>query len=245
MKKTSLHLFLFTLISVFTFQACDDDGYSIGNFVIRMATVERQSEGSAPYFVWDNGKAVWAAAGPSASNLRTGQRIWASFTLLSDRSDMFAHDVRLNWYQKVLTKGIIDLTEANQDSIGNDPVHITYIWMNNDYLNVEFEMVRPTSERHMVNLVRNTIEEANESDDYVHLEYRYNNQGDEHGPLVYSMVSFKLDIFNDVTAELKPKGIKVKVNTYDGEKIITLNAPQRYIEENGNISQTANGEEIE
>lgn len=229
MKKMSL----FLLISIIAFtpllQSCDDDdGYSTGNFLITMATVEKESESSVPYFVWEENEAVWVAASyVPFQQLKAGQRVVGNFTLLSDRNDFFVHDVRLNNYSVVLTKDIIDLTEANKDSIGNSKALINRMWIENDYLNVMFQMRVPSKEKHMVNLVRNTTANYPDiGDGYVNLEYRYNDMGDGLGDELLSIVSFKLNLFDVSTDNIKPKGIKVKINSYkNGEYVVTLDDP--------------------
>lgn len=249
MKKLGIYFLLAIVGLTPVFQSCnDDDGYSLGNYLITMATVERDSDDAAyPYFRWDNNEAVWVAASQVPfKQLKSGQRVVANFTLLSDREDKYAHDVRLNDYRTVLTKGIVDLTANIEDSIGNSKATITKMWMDNDYLNVLFWVVMPSNERHRVNLVRNLVEVPDESDGYLHLEFRYNDMGDTHGKLYSSIVSFKLNAFNSITEEVKPKGLKVRINSIEnGDKVITLNYPTEYKLEEAMFPDSASSEEMD
>jgi len=236
MKKFNLYLFLILLSSTAIIQSCSDDDNSTdlawsGKYPIEMATVERETESSNPYFVWDNNESVLVTSSSVPyKSLETGQRILGSFTILATDTSKYDHEAHLNDYVKVLTKEVVELTEANNDSIGNSKSYITSIWMDNDYLNVEFWMVYPSYERHRVNLVKNTITPPDESDGYLHLEFRYNDMGDSQGTLWSSLVSFKLNTFGPSESSYIPKGVKVKINSApNGEKEITLDYPPKNI----------------
>lgn len=215
MKKINLFFILLIWISIPLLQSCDDDdGYSLGDYLITMATVERDNSEGRPYFVWDNNERIWISNTlVPFGGLNTGERVIASFTLLSDSIDGFSHYARLNDYRRVLTKGVIELTEANADSIGDSKVHIYDMWIGSDYLNVQFRMFAPSTRKHMVNLVRNTTENYPD-DGYIYLEYRYNDMGDVSGYFVPGIVSFKLDdIDKYIPGGRRAKGIKVRINS--------------------------------
>lgn len=225
MKKLNLFLLLLVLVLIPTLQSCDsDDGYSLDNFTIAMVTVKKDA-GKVPYFVSDNGNKLWASASlVPYRELEDGTRLMASFTILSDKQGEFDHYVRLNDYSKVLTKGVIQLTTANKDSIGDDKVRITDMWVSGDYLNVEFQMNLPNANKHRVNLVKNTTV-TDPADGYIHLEYRYNDMDDVTSYLAHSIVSFRLgDLSNSVS---KSKGLKIRINSaVNGEKIIQFDYKQ-------------------
>lgn len=207
-------------------QSCnnEDDNYSTGNYIIAMATVAKESGTVYPYFVLDNGKTVWVAASAVAyEGLQPGQRVIGNFTILSDNRDGFDYFAKVNNYTLVLTKDVINLTEANADSIGNSKTTITDIWIGADYLNVEFQMVYPSYQKHLVNLVNNRMIPVDE-DGYAHLEFRYNNLGDTQGKLIPNIVSFRLGDYGPGNKSLK--GLKVKANTIkEGEKVYTYDYP--------------------
>ena len=221
MKKFNLYLLLFMLVFIPTLQSCDnDDGYSLDNFAIAMATVKTDA-GNSVYFVLDNGETLWPAASlVPFRELEDGTRIIGNFTILSDAQNGFDHFVRLNSYSKVLTKDIINLTEANKDSIGDDKVRITDMWVSDNYLNVEFDMNIPSVQKHRVNLVRNTMQNYTE-DGYVHLEFRYNDMDDVTGYIARSIVSFRLG--NSGPSNVNLQGLKVRINSaVNGETIIPI-----------------------
>lgn len=215
-----VYLYLLTLLVVFTpmIQSCDD-GYDLGNFTVRMATV-RVVGGSTYYLEIDNGKKLW----PAATNVSwykpiEGQRVLADFTLLSDKYENYDHMIRVNYLWDVLTKRVEDLTAESEDVFGNDPVDIEDMWIGGDYLNVRFRFRIPHEKRHRVSLIRNTTVE-NPDDGYIHLEYRYDNQDDESDYMRRSYVSFHLGDLAPLSPNLGDvKGLKVKINSdSNGEK---------------------------
>ena len=227
MKK--LNLFLLAMITMVSLSimmhSCDDfDGYSTGNFQIRMATV-RVISGNAYYLEIDNGKTLFPAATQIPGYKPVdGKRVVADFTLLYDDYEGYNYGVRVNWLTNVLTKQVEDLTAENEEEFGNDPVRIYDMWIGGNYLNVEFGLFLPVSKAHRVSLVMNTLVEQPE-DDYIHLEYRYNDQDDVSPYERLSLVSFHLGDYGLESASAY-KGIKVKINSEkNGEKDIVFDFP--------------------
>ncbi|NDV65549.1 NigD-like protein [Bacteroides sp. 224] len=218
MKKLNLYLLGLLLMLIPAIQSCGDDGYSLGEFEIRMATV-RVVGGSTYYLETDNEKTLW----PVATEIGwykpvDGQRVIANVTVLSDQYDKYDHAIRVNFLTNILTKNVEELTEENQEGFGNDPADIRDIWIGGHYLNVEFVFNLPKYQKHRVSLVKNTLAEDPE-DGYIHLEYRYNDQDDVSGVFRYSMVSFNLsEYINDEATSYK--GIKIKANLIDEEEKI-------------------------
>lgn len=223
MKRLHLCLLTIMMIALPVLQSCsDDDGYSLGHFVERLATVKVIS-GNTYYLEIDNGKTLW----PAATNVGwykpiDGQRVIANYTLLYDNFSGYDHAIRVNFLQNILTKRIEDLTEDNEEEIGNDPVNITKngIWIGGKYLNIDFLINLPQSQKHRVSLVRNTLVEESE-DGYLHLEYRYNDFGDVTGYWRRSIVSFNIGELLTEESMATYKGIKFKFNFADvGEKVL-------------------------
>ena len=234
MKKLNLCLIGMLLIAMPILQSCDDDGYSLGDFVVRMATV-RVISGYDYYLEIDNGETLYPAASDvSWYKPTSGQRVVANYTLLSDNYGGYDHAVKVNFLSNVLTKTVEDLTRENEAEIGNDPVDILEngMWIGGKYLNVDFRFDIPTQYRHRVSLVKNTLVEW-PNDGYIHLEYRYNNQDDLSGNWRRSMVSFYLGDYISETAMKEYKGIKVKINSsVNGERELTYDFADPSNEEN-------------
>lgn len=224
MKRLKLLMFLLVLAIVPALQSCDDDddSYSLDNYLVELATVNINAGGSV-YFVLDDGETLWPAASyVPYQGLEKGTRVIGSFTVLSNAQNGYDHFVRLNDYSKVLTKGVIDLTEANKDSIGDDPVRITDMWVSGEYLNVQFDMNVPRTEKHRVNLVRNTTLSYTE-EAYAHLEFRYNDMNDVTDYVTRNIVSFRLGNYGPSGGL---NGLKIRINSaVNGEKIIQIDYP--------------------
>lgn len=201
---------LFSIISAIAFTSCsDDDGYSLDKYWVSMATIDNPSNDSYYFLNLDNGEKLWTAANAIPwYKPKTGQRIFANYTLLSDGNGSYDHDIKLNGAYEVLTKPIITLTEANQDSIGNDPLRVIDAWVGSDYLNIEFEYPG-YNKTHMVNLVKSDL--FDNTGDAVNLEFRQNGFGDQSVYWLRGIVSFKID-------ELQQEGLtskKIKVSSVD------------------------------
>jgi len=221
MRKLSILLATLIISVSSLFTACDNDGYSLDKFWVSFATVKTISDNSY-YLQLDNGETLWPAAQGFHYSPTNNERVLANYTILSDEQDGYDHFVRVNSLSKILTKGIIDLTTNNQDSIGNDKVVIEDIWYSGEYLNVIFGYNTSNGFIHYINLVNNTTVEHPE-DGKVHLEFRHNKNNAPETYGARGVVSFKLDkIISDEDEEVK---ISVKANEFKGEKTydITIN----------------------
>jgi len=186
------------------FVACnfEDDGYSLDNYWIDIATVENPDSSSFFYFRLDNNDLMWTAA-TNFHHFRpvNGQRIIANYTILSNApaSSLYNHDVKLNDVYKVLTKGIFQITPATLDSIGTDSIHVRNMWIGSDYLNVQF--VYPGYDKtHFINLVSDASKVY--TDGKTHLEFRHNANGDNpvyhrNGIVSFSLKSLQAGVSSD------------------------------------------------
>lgn len=174
MKK---YVLIFLALPFLALTSCNDnDGYSLNKFWIGMATVENTANSNAFFLRSDNNNLLWVGAtGIPGYRPRTGQRVIANYTILSDGNGNYQHDVRLNNAYNVLTKEIFNVTPATQDSIGNDPIGINDMWIGGNYLNVEF-FYGGQNRRHFINLVSDASKAYN--DGRIHLEFRHNAYDD-------------------------------------------------------------------
>jgi len=214
MKK----IFALIICTIVAFTACDDDddGYSLGDFWIDIATVENPDNNTAFYFLLDDNTRMWTAASDLLNyRPKNGQRILADYTLLSDRpsGSPYDHDVKLNDVYEILTKNIFEITPATQDSIGNDPIEIEDIWVGSNYLNIEFEY-KGLNKIHFINLVRDRSKTYN--DGRVHLEFRHNAHSDTQTYDKWGIASFDLrSLQNTESVQLV-----IHSKEYDGDEEI-------------------------
>lgn len=173
--------------------ACsDDEGNSLDNFLIDIATIENPENNTAFFLNLDNKKRLWTAASDlKYYRPKNGQRVIANYTILSETSQTATYDyiVKLNDVYEVLTKGIFEITPATQDSIGDDYVYIRDMWIGSDFLNVRFDY--PGGNKvHFINLVSDN--QKTYDDGKIHLEFRHNANGDYPHFNLSGIVSFNL-----------------------------------------------------
>lgn len=206
MKKI-IFAFLIGLMLVAT-GCLDDEGYSVSDMWVGFGMVEQVNSDPLEYkIIMDNGDVLvpiasgyaypWYYAGNNDhdSRLKTGDRILVNYTILddgvNDDGEVDRYFVKINGVEKVLLKGILDITEENQDSIGNDPIIVKDVWMTDSLLNFELKYWG----RYMVHFI-NLVKEPGEltaDDQPIELELRHNDNGDVEDIPYAAYVSFNLD----------------------------------------------------
>ncbi|MEZ5006155.1 MAG: NigD-like C-terminal domain-containing protein [Bacteroides graminisolvens] len=218
MKKISSIIGVLLLILIIpVLQSCDndDDGYSLGNFQVQMATVKVIN--GANYCTWCS--TTIRLFGQELQLFRStkfdGQRVIANITLLGDQYGSYDYVAKINYLNNVLTKSVEELTETNEATFGNDPLRMRQIWLSASHLNVDFLMRMPSQKKHRISLVRNTTAES-PSDGYVHLELRYNDQDDVTNYVARGLVSFYVGEWGKAD-ELSNSIRGIKVSKYCGK----------------------------
>ncbi len=196
MKRT---VFAMLIASVFLVTGCleDDDYYSLSDAWFGLGIFQETDSIAGGYrVVMDNDDVLI----PVTSNfnvfhyVKDGDRVLVDYTILDDNStdgeDATEYYIRLNSIKKVLMKGILDVTEENNDSIGNDPIKVVDVWLTDSLLNFELKYWG-SSKIHLINLVKQPGELTSE-DQPVELELRHNANGDGESIPYKALVSFKL-----------------------------------------------------
>lgn len=228
-------------LATLPFQSClDDDGYSLGDFRVAMATVESDSGNSSHYFRLDNGTTLWPADGYYVGhNLDDGQRVILNYTILSDELKNFDHFIKVNDIDIVLTKDIAeDKMEENDAIYGTDPVELKHMWVGNGFLSIYFRAQYSGQVKHFVNLVRNDRIET--TDGSIYLEFRHNAYDDSPyysatGPVCFDLTSLQ--------ATEKPIKLTIAVQTYDGLKTyaMTYDPDKPYVTTASSPSDSSSG----
>lgn len=229
MKKISL-IVLLGIIFIATSCLDDEDGYSLDRSWVGFGTIEQVSNDPVEYkIVMDNGDVLvpvasgyqrpWYYMGSNDPNsrLKTGERILLNYTVLgddgTDGEDIEEYFIRVNSVKKILLKGILDITDANQDSIGNDPIIVKETWMTGDLLNFEIAYWG-RYEVHFINLVKEPGELT--ADDLpIELELRHNANGDLNDIPFSGFVSFNLESIR--IAGLDSVSFRVTAPDYDDD----------------------------
>jgi hypothetical protein len=208
-RKFILSTITLAMFVAIGFQSCDDNnGYSLGDFWVDIATVETDDNSSAYWFILDDGTTLWPAASDIQYLPKQGQRIILNYSILSDQKNEFDHYIKINYIWDILTKKTIVLTATNADSIGNDPVKINDMWIGNHYLNVDFLFNYGGIRPHAINLVENSLI-PDPQDGKIHLEFRHNAYGSTNNRLYNGLVCFDLKPYQNSSTDSVTFAIKV------------------------------------
>lgn len=227
MKKilTAFALFLLLFVTMPLLQSCQDDSDDNDLSSLTIGTV-RIIEGKDYYFSLDDNSKMYPSDTVRISNytLIEGQRAFVYFNLLDEKIDGYDYNAKVNHIENILTKDIYSMPEEKADSIGDDRINITDMWIAGNYLNIQYQLYHGNNpdKKHMLNLVVNeTSDGKNDKEGYLTLEFRHNANDDGQHSLGTGLVSFKLD---KITGQLKDKrGLNIRVRSlYDEERYITL-----------------------
>ncbi len=192
--KTLLKFGLIGMLAICLF-SCDlnDDDDSLGKYWIGFGIVNVEN-GSEYTIKMDGGSELF----PVNSYYRWDEdedstRVLVNFTILDDKridDDHEEYYVRVNSFKEILFKGIVDITEEIEDSIGNDPIHVEEVWTANNMLTFELQYLG-SSRIHYVNLVKEPGE-LTADDEPIQLELRHNARDDYPGYHKSALVTFDL-----------------------------------------------------
>lgn len=215
MRMKTLKHFAIVLFSVVMVTACsndmdEDSDFSLDKYWVNIATVKNPELKNVFFLQLDDSTLLWTAASAFHNYKPTdGQRVIANYSLLADKrpTGMYSFDVRLNDVYEVLTKPIFNITPATEDSIGNDPVEVTNIWVGSKFLNVEFAYYG-YDKIHFINMVKD--DSKTYTDGKVHLEFRHNARGDANMYRRHGIVSFDISSLINTQVDSVPLVIHVK-----------------------------------
>lgn len=195
MKKI---VFGLLIAMVVLFSSCiDEDGYSLNDQWLGFGVLTGDEPGS--YNIVMDSKELLV---PIASNypgwqddFDSGDRVLLNFTILEEELNEDGTDklyyVKVNNIDDVLMKGVLDITDDNADSIGNNPIIVQKYWMTDSLLNFKLKYWG-YDEIHFLNLVK-APGEINEADQPIKLELRHNANGDDESVPYTAYVSFSLN----------------------------------------------------
>jgi hypothetical protein len=152
------------------------------------------------------------------SQFKDGDRVLLNYTVLGDNKgenqDPTEYYIKINSIRKILMKGILDITEANKDSIGNDPIVVNDIWISDSLLNFRIKYWGH-NKAHFINLVKQPGE-LTSGDQPIELELRHNSNNDTESTLYSGYVSFKMNAIQ--IAGLDSVQFKVTYKDYNGQE---------------------------
>ncbi|MFY9152773.1 MAG: NigD-like protein [Prolixibacteraceae bacterium] len=195
MKKLALIVLVGILISFLP--GCDlndDDCYSVNDAWVGFGLVQKDSLSDTFIIKMDDGEVLYPTNNSlSWHKVTDNERVLTNFTILGNKKNPNHNEeyyVRINSLRKILYKGILDITPENEDSIGNDPIHVHDKWIKGNMLNFELKY-KGGNEIHFINLVKQPGEITSASEPVV-LELRHNTNGDTEKLPLSAIVTFDL-----------------------------------------------------
>ncbi len=227
MKKlrTTFAALLLLFITTLLLQSCLDDWDDNEHSSLTIGTV-RIIDGKDYYFALDEGTKMFPGDTAQVNNyaLVEGQRAFVYFNLLDEKIDGYDYNARINHVENILTKDIYFMPADKADSIGDDRINITNMWIADNYLNIQYQLYHSGNpdKKHMLNLVVNEASDGkNDKEGYITLEFRQNAYDDTPSTPGPGIVSFKLDKIADQMSGKAGLNIRVK-SVYDGERYMTI-----------------------
>ena len=217
-----LNLFSVFVIAVLLMSGCIDDDKYAGSYRVSIATVENADSTNVFFLRLDNDTLLWTAESNFTNyKPKTGQRIIANYSLLSDKraTGLYDYDVKLNDVYEVLTKGIFQISPDKQDSIGHDSIYVSEMWIGSKFLNVEF-LYQGYNKTHFINLVSDTAKTYD--DEKIHLEFRHNANNDYPMNNRWGIVSFDISSIQSTTVDSVNLVIHVNVPNQAEEELYEL-----------------------
>ena len=204
------------------FQSCLDDDDSIPLFTVGTIKTLSDSEGDF-YVLLDEDSKLFPGDMSNLHNYKAvdGQRAFVFFDELPEEMPGYEYNAKIRWIEDILTKDIYFMPAEKEDSIGDDKINITQMWLTRkDYLNIECQFMHSENpdKKHMLSLVVNEASTGeNDQAGYVTLEFRHNANEDSQLVPGSAIVSYKLDNIADLLEG--KEGLNIRVNTiYENEK---------------------------
>ncbi len=224
MKKLIFLLMVGSLLSLFTGCDMDDDGYSLDDAWVGFGLVDKDASAGTFTITMDDGEVLYPATNLGMVNdVFDNERVLVNFTILGNKDNPDHNEyyyVKINSLRKILYKGIIDITPAKEDSIGNDPIYVEDKWIKNGILNFELKYWGGYK-THFINLVKQPGA-INTDNGPVVLELRHNANDDSEDFPLSAFVSFDLSALKipgktSTPFKIVAKGFDGKDFEYTGE----------------------------
>lgn len=211
------------LIALITFglSGCDffddDDGYSLGDFWVGFGILHLDEDDETFTVEMDNGAKLIPVTYYPVWKLEDNDRVLINYTILGDKEvtgEEEQYYVKVNSMSEILYKGVLDITPAKEDSIGNDPIRVEDVWKTRNMLTFQLEFLGNTK-IHYINLVKQPGELTGD-DQPVELELRHNERDDERIYHKTAFVTFDLSAIQ--IAGQDTVAYVVKGKKYNGEE---------------------------
>lgn len=225
MKKLLILCMVGSFLCLFSGCKMDDDVNYLNNVWVGFGLIHKDTGSQSFTINMDDGEVLYPLTNSGYWNdVNDNERVIANFTIVGNKDNPDHNEyyyVNINSLRKILYKGILDITPAIEDSIGNDPVDVSDKWVKNNMLNLELKYRGGYQITHYINLVKQpgVVSDANGP---VLLELRHNAKGDtEQFPLsaivTFDLSSLKIAGKSSTQFKVTAKGINGNDFEYTGE----------------------------
>jgi hypothetical protein len=213
---------IFSFIAVAILAACSNDDEGYDNYRQGIGMFEVMGEGTGEYQIkLDDGDLVVPNEHVAApGDFAEGDRVLVLYSSINEEAGegeitIFKSDI--HDIDPVLTKGVIDITEAIADSIGNDPIHVHKedIWFGSNYLNLSYAYLG-AEKVHYLNMVKFENDSVDANGNLI-LELRHNANDDYLAYEYRGIVSFDMNSLYKDGMDSIP--VVVKIADYDGDTL--------------------------
>lgn len=125
-----------------------------------------------------------------------GMRVYVTYTVLNEgtAADAYTKKISLSNIRKVAVKPIVELNSVNRDTIGNDPIMVSYLSIGLKYLNVEYVFYASNTKPHYFTLVHDS--ENQNIEGYTVFELRHKDNDDQMNLTYSDLRSFDLSTYS-------------------------------------------------
>lgn len=215
----SLRVIIFSVIFfglAVMFTSCSDDGYSLGDMWVGIATVEDIDGTNFTLTVGDS-TTLWIGASNVPHYQPKQKRALINFTILGDNYAGYDHIVKLNSIKEILTKDVKPIERDSLNKLPNDPIRLKSMWISGGYLNIRFSYPYGGDSQHEVNLFEAKETGGVSSGNAIKLEFRHDKNGDSDRWWTETYASFDLQSLQVVGQDSVE--LEIKTNTNSGENI--------------------------
>lgn len=146
---TSMLLFLTAIV----LQSCLDDWDDKYDTLFAVGTV-KVIEGKDYYFSLDEGSKLYPSDTTYVHDyaVTDGQRAFIYFRELEEKLPGYEYNAQIKHIENILTKDIYSMPAEKADSIGDDNINATDLWITGEYLNIKYQFYHSNNEdkKHML-----------------------------------------------------------------------------------------------
>ena len=149
MKKLRMTLAasMLLFLTAIVLQSCLDDWDDKYDTLFAVGTV-KVIEGKDYYFSLDEGSKLYPSDTTYVHDYAVidGQRAFIYFRELEEKLPGYEYNAQIKHIENILTKDIYSMPAEKADSIGDDNINATDLWITGEYLNIKYQFYHSNNE---------------------------------------------------------------------------------------------------